>query len=291
MRARPTRAVRENRLRRRSATELARNAALALRSVFATPRRAFFLVVGATAFFTVAPIMRYCMDHPYFSVRRIEVQGLEGLEGLERLDPVRVRSWLGKVVGRSMWRVSPGAVEDELEGHAELAEARVRRIFPDRLQVSVRERTPRALLNTPDGRIFLVDEVGVVVGGASEDTGDLPIISLPEGERTPPERHVAEAVHVADLLERGVAGIPISELALRYVNGDPEIVGYSDGGGLTLYLGWGDWSEKLAVLGRVVEHEGSRGPTRRRVASLVGTVDVRDPRAVAARWQPAPGTA
>jgi cell division protein FtsQ len=229
--------------------------------------------------------MRYCMDHPYFAVRKIEV------EGTERLDPVRVRTWLGMVVGRSMWRVSPRDVEAHLESRPEIREARVRRLFPGQLVVWLRERTPRALLNAPGGGIFFVDEAGVVIGRADDSAGDLPIITLTEGERKPAERHLAEAVRVADLLESGIAGLPISELALRYVDGEPEIVGYSDGGRLALQFGWGEWSEKLAALARVVTHEGERETGRRRVASLAGEVDVRDPRVVTARWQAAPGSA
>jgi cell division protein FtsQ len=228
--------------------------------------------------------MRYSMDHPYFAVRKVEV------EGTARLDPARVRTWLGMVVGRSMWRVSPRDVEAQLEERPEVADAKVRRIFPSRLVVTVREREPRALLNAPDVGILLVDESGVVLGRAGADVGDLPIISLTEGDRAPAERHVAEAVRVATLLESGHAGLPISELAIRYVDGEPELVGYADGGRLTLRFGWGDWSDKLAALARVVTHESSRADRPRRVASLAGVVDVRDPRAVAARWA-APGSA
>lgn len=285
MKARMRRGNRENRRRRRSVADLARAGVMLALASLKSPRRAAFLVVVAAAFFTVAPLMRYCMDHPYFAVRKIEI------EGTERLDPVRVRAWLEMVVGRSMWRVSPRDVEFHLESRPEIREASVRRIFPGQLVVTVRERTPRALLNAPDGGIFFVDEEGVVMGRANETAGDLPIISLTESERKPAERHLAEAVRVADLLERGVAGLPISELALRYVDGEPEIVGYSDGGRLSLQLGWGEWSEKLAALSRVVAHEGTREDGRRRASALAGEVDVRDPRVVAARWQPAPGSA
>ena len=272
MKGRVPRAKRENRMRRRSPAEL-RAAAVAI----ATPRRAAFLVGLVAACFTVAPSMRYFWDHPYFAVRKIEV------EGNARVDPARVRTWLEMVVGRSMWRVSPRDVEAQLEEHPEIAEAHVRRIFPDRLVVDVRERQPEALLNASDG-IFLVDDTGVVLGPAGEDVGDLPIISLTAGEPAPAERQLAEAIRVANLLETGAAGLPISELAIRYVDGAPEIVAYSDGGRLTLKLGWGGWDEKLAAVSRVVGYEGSRPENPRRVASLVGVVDARDPRAVAARW-------
>jgi cell division protein FtsQ len=283
MKAQVAQARRGNRFRRRSAVEHWRAVTALAAAALGTPRRAAFLATFVAACFTVAPAMRYFLDHPYFAVRKVEV------EGTARIDPARVRTWLGMVVGRSMWRVSPRDVEAELERRPEIADARVRRIFPARLVVRIQEREPRALLNAPDGGIFLIDESGVVIGRAGGDVGDLPIISM-TGDHAPAERHLADAVRVASLLESGYAGVPISELAIRYVDGEPELIGYGDGGRLTLQLGWGEWSEKLAALSRVLAYEGSRGQTPRRVASLVGVVDVRDPRAVAARWA-APGSA
>ena len=99
--------------------------------------------------------MRYLTSHRYFAVREIEV------EGLERLDTAQVLVWLGMGQGSSIWAASPRVLEHRLEEKPAIARASVRRIWPDRLHVFVRERTPRAVLRQ-GSHAFPVDRSGVV---------------------------------------------------------------------------------------------------------------------------------
>lgn len=115
--------------------------------------------------------MRYCSEHRYFAVREVQVQGTR------RLDPEQVRVWLGMVEGSSIWAASPRALEERLERQPAIARASVRRILPDRLQVVVREREPRALLRHGP-QAYAVDRAGVVIGETALRGGDLPIITL-----------------------------------------------------------------------------------------------------------------
>src|SRR5262249_40111224 len=116
--------------------QLARAASL----VVAHPRGLTFFLLLVGAFFTVGPLLRYCKQHRYFAVRAVEVSGVR------RLDEAQVRVWLGMVEGSSIWAASPRDLEARLEAQPAIARAIVRRILPDRLQVVVREREPRALL-------------------------------------------------------------------------------------------------------------------------------------------------
>ncbi len=298
--------------------------------------------------FTVGPLLRYSRQHRYFSVRAIEMQGLR------RLDAARVRTWLGMVEGSSIWQASPRELEGRLEAQPAIARARVRRILPDRLVVTVKEREPRALLRH-GARAFLVDRAGVVIDDAPLAGGDLPILTLPmaadaSSERAfgaasttadagdaagglstqtgsaqavraqwmPSSQDLRQAVQVARLLEAGLAGVAVSEIALEpgtRASGRPELVAFSSDGRLTLRLGWGGWREKLGAVRRVLDHaatqvrqEPSSGsaagtghgeppaglatsaehrmelPEGIPVGLLAGTVDVRDPGAVVVRW-------
>jgi POTRA domain-containing FtsQ-type protein len=137
----------------------------------ATPWRATFFLAIAAMCFTVGPLLRYCKNHRYFAVRAVDVQGGE------RLDSAQVRVWLGMVEGSSIWDASPGDLEAKLESHPAIARARVRRLFPDRILVTVKEREPRAILRTDSGAFF-VDRAGVVLGEAALEGGDLPILTL-----------------------------------------------------------------------------------------------------------------
>jgi len=246
-------------------------------------------------------LVRYCKEHRYFAVREIAI------EGLERLDASKVRVWLGMVEGSSIWEASPQVLEARLEAHAAIAAADVRRLLPDRLRVTVRERRPRAVLRT-DAGLFLIDQTGAVLDAATSVAGELPIVSIETAswrsahpERPQPElplpRELREAVRVAHLFESGVGGIRVSEVVLRPGAEKPSVEAYSEDGRLMLRLGWGAWRDKLQALRRVLAHAsvalsgvpGADASEEVAIGRLAGSVDLSDPRSVVARWQPSQG--
>jgi hypothetical protein len=131
---------------------------------------AFFLAAAAI-FFTAGPLLRYFGAHRYFALREVEV------EGLERLDTEQVLVWLGMGEGSSIWAASPRALERRLEERPAIARASVRRIWPDRLHVFVRERAPSAVLRH-GSHAFPVDRSGMVFDEQPLRDDDLPIITL-----------------------------------------------------------------------------------------------------------------
>ena len=264
-------------------------------------RNVVFLALAGGIFFTVGPLMRYCKDHRYFAVRAIEI------EGLERLDASKVRVWLGMVEGSSIWQASPQELQARLEAQPTIASAEVRRFLPDRIEVTVRERRPRAVLRTESG-YFLIDQTGVVLAQAAGETDELPIVSVDaetwrraHPERAQPElplpRELREAVRVAHLFETGAAGIRISEVVLQPGPERPAVEAYSEDGRLAMRLGWGSWRDKLYALRRVLAHAssslsgvpGADASEEVAVGRLAGSVDVSDPRTVVARWTPSQG--
>lgn len=269
------------------------------------PRNFAFLVLITLGCFTAGPIMRYCKDHRYFAVRGVEVRGTE------RLAVSRVRSWLGMVEGRSIWRASPRDLEETLRRRPAIADAHVRRVLPDRLEVTIEEREPDVVVRDARG-FFLADVEGVLFEMARPETGDLPELPIvtvargavpdapelagpPAPETDPslgdashlPIRLLAEVIALAARLEGGQGGIGVSEVAMEAGTGggeEPDLVVFSTDGSLSVRLGWGAWDEKLGSLARVVAHAeraGHAGPT-----GLSGRLDVRDPEAVVARWVP-----
>ncbi|MFM7736531.1 MAG: cell division protein FtsQ/DivIB [Alphaproteobacteria bacterium] len=145
---------------------------------------AFFLA-AAILFFTAGPLLRYFAAHRYFAVREVEV------EGLERLDTAQVRVWLGMGEGSSIWAASPRVLEHRLEERPGIEHASVRRIWPDRLHVTVRERAPSAVLRQGP-HAFPVDRSGMVFDEQPLRDVDLPIITL--GAELPAAATTATAV-------------------------------------------------------------------------------------------------
>jgi hypothetical protein len=212
------------------------------------------------------------------------------------------------VEGGSIWQASPQVLEARLEAQAAIASAEVRRLLPDRVRVTVRERRPRAILRAGDG-LFLVDRSGVVVDAATPaQAGELPIVTIDterwraaHPERAQPDlplpRELREAVRVAHLFETGLASIRVSEVALAPGAERPEVVAFSEDGRLAVQLGWGGWRDKLDALRRVLAHAsasltgvaGAEPAEELAIGRLAGSVDVRDPATVVARWVPTQG--
>ena len=181
--------------------------------------------------------------------------------------------------------------------------------MPDRLEVTVEEREPDAVVRDSRG-FFLADVDGVLFEMARPDARDLPelpIVTVARGAaRGAPElpgppapdsdpslgdvsrlpvRMLAEAIALAARLEGGHGGIGVSEVTIEpgaAASEDPDLVVFSTDGQLVVRLGWGRWDAKLGSLARVVAHAERSGHASR--AGLSGRLDVRDPEAVVARW-------
>ncbi len=267
------------------------------------PRNACFLAAIALISFTAGPLVRYCKDHRYFAVRGVEVQGTE------RLTASRVRTWLGMVEGRSIWRTAPRDLEDSLRRYPPVADAHVRRILPDRIEVTIEEREPDVVVRDKRG-FFFADVDGVLFEMARPETSDLPalpivtvargasgedldLIGPPNPNADPtlgdasrlPTRVLAETIALAARLEGGHGGIGVSEVAIEAGNqgtDQPDLVVFSTDGRLAVRLGWGRWDAKLSSLSRVVAHAERAGHAAD--DGLSGRLDLRDPEAVVARW-------
>jgi cell division protein FtsQ len=102
-------------------------------------------------------------------------------EGLSRVDDEQVGALLTDLVGVNLFLAPLDAYEARLESHPRVASAELRRVVPDRIVCSIREREPVALIFTD--RFLEVDAEGVVM---EEDEYtpllDLPIITGVDGE-------------------------------------------------------------------------------------------------------------
>jgi hypothetical protein len=96
-------------------------------------------------------------DHPYFAIHQLVINGCG-----PALTPDDVRAWLGLTEDATLWQTEPARVRARVEAHPYVARAAVRREFPGRLEVEVRERRPRAIV-VLDG-LYYVDRGGATFG-------------------------------------------------------------------------------------------------------------------------------
>jgi cell division protein FtsQ len=203
--------------------------------------------LGALAAAATAPAVRQTLrEHPYFAIRDVRVSGTGPL-----LTRTEVIEWLGIRPGMSVWDASPARIRKRLKAHPMIARASVRREFPGRVVISVRERHPAAVLVLDEP--FYVDRSGAAFGPLRDEySRDYPVISgidpsLPAGARA---RAVRRALRLARLCDRHACFGGISEVHLQP---DVGAVLYPSQWRVPVVLGWGGWVDKVDRAERLFE--------------------------------------
>ena len=121
-------------------------------------RRVFYWgALGALGIATIvgsAAAVYSVVQSPYFELSAIEVRGTK------RLTEVQVMDLAGISRLPSIFDVPVSRIEEALSQNPWIEEALARRVFPDRLIVEVRERSPRAILQLEE--LHYVDHEGIV---------------------------------------------------------------------------------------------------------------------------------
>lgn len=113
------------------------------------------------------------MLSPYMSARSVVV------EGVDRAAVEEILAAHSVVPGRPLILIRPGAVAAALEEDPWVARAEVDVVWPERVDVNVTERVPRAWVETREGW-SLRDGEGVRLPGGDQPGDDLGRVHLPE---------------------------------------------------------------------------------------------------------------
>ncbi len=227
-------------------------------------------LAGAVLFLAFAAAALYLFgSSPFFALTAVEVRGVR------RVSPAEVRSLAGVSEGTNIFAVDLELVRKRLLSHPLLAEARVRRVLPRTLLITVRERTPRALMwgrdsfLVLDARGFCLDKV------LSPGSYRLPLVT---GLRPEREELGARAISspVALLVLESLAEDLQPYLSEVNVSDPYHIVAYTREG-IPLLLGdTGELEQKLRLA--VALREGLGGARR------VAYIDVRAVSAPAVKY-------
>ena len=93
---------------------------------------------------------------PWFSIAHIAVSGVQGS------DTHQILQTAGVVEGTPLIAVAPGRVEEQLEADPWIAEATVRRVVPDAIEVVVDERIPFAWVQAGSGWAVIAEDLTVL---------------------------------------------------------------------------------------------------------------------------------
>ncbi len=136
------------------------------------PWRAVFFGLAAVAI--VAGVAWALLDSRFFVVRNIQVTGTHLVSQAD------VRAAAGIRLGLPLVRVDGAAAARRVEQIRQVQSARVSTQWPDRMTISVTERTP--VLAVPGaGGYQLIDKYGVAVEPAAAPPAGLPLLLVPAG--------------------------------------------------------------------------------------------------------------
>ncbi|MDR0274299.1 MAG: cell division protein FtsQ/DivIB [Burkholderiaceae bacterium] len=135
------------------------------------------LLLTALALGCVAAGLWWVMRNPVFTIRGITLQGDTAHSSADSL-----RASVGPRLSGNFFTMDMQAAQAAFQSAPWVRAAQVRRVFPDRLEVTLREHVPAAFWGEGGGQ--MVDEQGLVfdTGGLAGDTGDLPRLSGPRDQ-------------------------------------------------------------------------------------------------------------
>jgi cell division protein FtsQ len=198
------------------------------------------------------------------------------LTGAEHTQPLAVIQTAGSLPGRPMIDLDEGLAASRIERLPWVAEATVRRKWPNTVVIDVRERAPAASVPAKDGGWVLVDGTGRVLEPVAEAPADRPLLEgVPQAGA--PGTEVAATTRAALEVARSLS--PAMRLHVeavtRAAEGELELRLRADG---IVHLGDREsLAAKLLAAEAVLAHV--------RDANAVATLDVRVPETpVLTRW-------
>jgi cell division protein FtsQ len=201
-------------------------------------RGAAALVVLAVLVFLALGAVKF-VRQPLFTIRGVTVLG-----ETDRVTPAGVRAHLRPLLGDSFLVLDLAKVRGALEAMPWVRHATVRRVWPNRLVVTLAEHRPAALWGSERGiGESMVDTLGAVFDGSGGDIDDtdLPLLHGPDGS-------AARVLAMHGRLAAALAPIRRQPVELVLSNRGSWTVAFADG--VELELGRGADDEVVARTAR-----------------------------------------
>ncbi len=190
------------------------------------PRRLFIaisvmLCIGLTClgFYLLSGWLK---EGDIFRLRMVEVKGNSELS---RIDVIRITN---ATVGTSLLGFDTQKAQAALEANNWVEEAKITRQFPDKLIISIKERRPVAILNL--GKLYLVDQKGVIFDELGKRKLSLPIISGIEKEDLEQgslPKYAKSALELLVLASNGPKLLSVNNISELRLDGRSEILVYT----------------------------------------------------------------
>lgn len=217
------------------------------------------LLLGFLTFFSIFMVSRFELSH-YFPIRSVKIYGINHLTEEE------VREVLLPLVNHDFFTVNVDSIHDRLLDMAWISDLYVRRVWPDQVIITIKERTPIAHWND----VGLLSKSGVIFQPKKPYSLSLPLLKGPSG------KHVFMLQYLNDI-NRLIAPL---NAKIAYLELTPYFtwkVGLDNG--VNLQLGYKDILTRLDQFVKVYPKiVGNNAPN-------VDYIDLRYPNGMAVRWK------
>jgi cell division septal protein FtsQ len=210
----------------------------AIRVAFQLLLLSLFLLIGHWVYV-------HLLSDSYFRVREVEVEGgrkipketllsLAVMEGMPNLFSVKLK----EVVKR-------------FESHPWIEQVRVRKVFPHKIVIQIKERKPMAIIQL--GELYYIDTRGEIFTPVGDrDEYNYPYVTgltRRAFEKDPEEakRLIAKALELLRFVNQGKAS-PLGEISEIHMEKAFGIHYFTKAEGLEVRMGWEDFEEKLKRL-------------------------------------------
>lgn len=185
----------------------------------------------------------------FFQVEAVDVKGCV------RTTPNEILSWTGLDVKTNLWAVRIGRIRKKLESQSWIATAEVKRNWPNKLAIVVRERKPVAMVSMKAG-LYYVDKGGVVFAEVLPvDDRDFPVITGLEIANVPggkEEERLQETLEFIGYAEKGTVALPKQNISEIHLAPQGDLVLFMADHAFPVHLGNGDMKTKYYRLSTVL---------------------------------------
>jgi len=190
---------------------------------------------------------------PLFEIQRVVVQGNKFLDE----ESIRTVADIG--AGVNIFKLNLADVAGKLKVVPMIKEARVTRVLPSTVLITVTERRPVGLLHTGDGFIE-VDEEGIFLRHSGAGVPGIPIITGVKADLPyPGEAIKAERLEDALMMISGLPDEVIKKLSEVHVNQDGQIKAYTLDRIQCRFGGAVDIQEKGTVFAQILQELQKQG--------------------------------
>jgi cell division septal protein FtsQ len=210
----------------------------AIRVAFQLLLLSFFLLIGHWVYV-------HLLSDSYFRVREVDVEG-------GRKIPKETLLSLAVMDGMpNLFSVKLKEVVKRFESHPWIEQVRVRKVFPHKIVIQIKERKPMAIIQL--GELYYIDTRGEIFTPVGDrDEYNYPYVTgltRRAFEKDPEEgkRLIAKALELLRFVNQGKA-FPLGEISEIHIEKASGIHYFTRAEGLEVRMGWEDFEEKLKRL-------------------------------------------